>query len=135
MASNRRHARNSRIYIGLTSAGTAEPLQFVSKWTINQAVDTVEVTAMGDVNKIRVAGLPDFSGTFSGFYDDGTVQTYTASLDGVARKFYLYPDIVNDPAQYFFGSAFADFSLTGGVSEALAVSGTFSAASTFAKVG
>jgi ribonuclease HII len=82
-----------------------------------------------------VTGLPDFQGTFSGFYDDATAQTYTAAVDGVARKFYFYTDIVNDPAQYFFGTAFVDFALDSDVAGALAISGNISAASVVAKVG
>ena len=46
---------------------------------------------MGDQNLIRVAGLPDASGDFSGFYDTVTAQTYTAATDGLPRNFYLYP--------------------------------------------
>jgi hypothetical protein len=121
--------------MALASAGTAEPLNFQAKWSINAATDKDEVTALGDGNKIYVAGLPDASGDFSGFYDDATVQTYTAATDGVARKFYLYPDIVNDPAQYWFGTIFPDFKLDGDVGSALKVAASWVAASTIAKVG
>jgi hypothetical protein len=93
------------------------------------------VTALGDGNKIYVAGLPDSQGSISGWYDDATVQTYTAATDGVARKFYLYPDIVNDPAQYWFGTILPDFSLDGGVSDALAFAGDWNAGSNILKVG
>jgi hypothetical protein len=85
------HGRNGRVYMALAPFGTAEPLNFQAKWSISFATDKAEVTALGDSNKVYVAGLPDASGDFSGFYDDGTVQTYTAATDGVARKFYLYP--------------------------------------------
>jgi hypothetical protein len=131
----RRHGRNSRIYLGLTSAGTAEPIMFQAKWTIDFSVDFPEVTAFGDTNKVRVAGLPDAKGTFTGFYDDVTVETYTAATDGVARKWYLYPDIVNDPAQYWFGTIFADFHVDGDVAGSLATSANWVAASSITKVG
>ena len=113
MASNRRHGRNSRLYINLTSGGTPEPVAFIQKWGFDQTSDQPEVTALGDSNKVYVAGLPDFQGTFNGFYDDGTVQTYTAALDGQARKFYLYTDIVNDSGQYWWGTALWTFHLDG----------------------
>ena len=68
------HGRNGRLYASLTSGGTAEPITFLRDWSINFAVDNIEVTAFGDSNKTYVAGLPDASGSYSGFYDDGTVQ-------------------------------------------------------------
>lgn len=131
----RRHGRNARLYLALASGGTAEPIAFVSKHSLKAATDKQEVTAYGDANKIYVVGLPDASGSFSGFYDDQTVQTYTAAIDGVARKFYLYPDIVNDPAQYWHGTIFPDFSTEGDVAGAIAFSADWVAASSIIKVG
>jgi hypothetical protein len=112
----------------------ASPIPFFATWSINFATDKAEVTAMGDDNKIYVSGLPDASGQFSGFYDDATAQTYTAATDGLARKFYLYPSILTN-SQYFFGTVLADFSVDGGVGDAVKVSASWSAASVIAKVG
>lgn len=132
---SRIHGRRGRIYLGLSSdTATAEPLPFFAKWTINFAVDKAEVTAMGDTNKVYVAGLPDASGTFSGFYDDATVQTYTAATDGLARKFYLYPSTLTN-TQYFFGTILPDMSIDGGVDQSVNVSANWSAASPITKVG
>ena len=89
---------------------------------------------MGDSNKTYVAGLPDASGQFAGFFDDATAQTYTAATDGLPRKFYLYPSTLTN-SQYFFGTILADFSVDGGVGDAVKVSSSWSAASTIAKVG
>ena len=50
-----------------------------------------------------MAGLPDASGDFSGFWDDATAQTYSAAGDGLSRNMYLYPDIQNSPNVYHFG--------------------------------
>jgi hypothetical protein len=69
----------------------------------------------------------------SGFYDTATAQFYTASQDGLARKFYLYPD-TTDLTEYFFGTGLFDFSINGAVSDAAAISGNWAAASTIAKV-
>lgn len=131
----RRHGRNGRIYMALASGGTAEPLNFMAKWSLKAVTDKDDVTALGDTNHVYVAGLPDASGDFSGFYDDGTVQTYTAATDGVARKFYLYPDTTNTPGQYWFGTIFPDFSIDSAVDGAIAVSASWSAASSIIKVG
>jgi hypothetical protein len=128
------HGRSGRLYVAIASGGSAEPIAFLHKWSAEFATDKVDVTAFGDGNKTYVSGLPDAKGTFSGWYDDGTAQMYTASQDGVARKFYLYPSNSNT-GQYWFGTGLFDFSVSGGVEEAVSVSGAWSAASVVAKVG
>jgi hypothetical protein len=132
---SRRHGRNGRVYMAITSGGTAEPLQFQAKWSLNAVTDKDEVTALGDSNKVYVAGLPDASGDFSGFWDDATAQTYTAATDGVARKFYLYPDTTNDATKYWFGTIFVDFKADGDVGSAIKVSASWVAASSIISVG
>jgi hypothetical protein len=131
---SRIHGRNGRIYLAVTSGGTASPLPFFATWSINFATDKAEVTAMGDNNKVYVSGLPDASGEFSGFYDDSSAQTYTAATDGVARAFYLYPSTLNT-SQYFWGTVLPDFNVSGGVAGAVEVTASWNAASTIAKVG
>lgn len=128
------HGRNGRVYMALASGGTAEPVAFLSGWSINFAVDKVDVTSFGDPNKIYVAGLPDASGDFAGFYDDATTQVYTAASDGIARKFYLYPSTLTT-SQYWFGTIFPDFKVQAGVAAAVEISSSWNAASALIKVG
>src|SRR5882724_9964512 len=95
------------------SPAAAQPLAFISDWTVNFTVAKVDVTALGDTNLVWVAGLPDASGDFTGFMDTATSQTYAASIDGQPRNFYLYPTLVPgnggpgnatiSSGQYFFG--------------------------------
>lgn len=126
--------RNAALYANLTSGGTAEPVAYLNHWTMDFSVDTIDVTAFGDTNKVKVAGLPDGSGTYSGWYDNATNQTYGMATDGVARKTYLYPDRTN-ATQYWFGTAIFDMSVDLGVDGAASISGSMSAASAFQKVG
>lgn len=128
----RKHGRNGRLYVAIASGGTAEPVAFLREWSINFSVDNIEVTAFGDNNKVYVAGLPDSSGSFSGFYDSETAQLYTAATDGQARNFYLYPDTAD--ATYWYGTGLFDFSVTTPVDGAVSVSGDFQAASNVVKV-
>lgn len=129
------HGRRGRIYLGIASdTASAEPLPFFARWTINHSTDKAEVTAMGDANKVYVSGLADATGSFSGFYDDATAQTYTAATDGLARKFYLYPSTLTN-SQYWFGTILVDMTVEGGVDSAVTVSANWNAASTVAKVG
>jgi hypothetical protein len=126
--------RNGRLYANITSGGTAEPIAFLNNWSLSFTTDNIEVTAFGDTHKTYVSSLPDVSGSFAGFYDDATAQTYTAATDGVARKFYLYPDNTST-GKYWFGTAFFDFSVSSDVGGAVQVSGDLAAASVVAKVG
>jgi len=125
--------RSGRLYVSITSGGTAEPVTYLNQWSINFATDNIDVTAMGDTHKVYVSGLPDCSGSFAGFYDDATAQTYTAATDGIARKFYLYPG--SSTAQYWFGTALFDFGVSADVGGAASISGDFAAATAVAKVG
>jgi len=128
------HGRNGALYVSLTSNGTAEPLAFTKKWSVDFKTARENVTAFQDTTMTYVAGLPDASGSFDGFYDNATAQTYTAAVDGIARRFYLYPS-TSAPTQYFFGTAFFDFSVDTSVDGAVSVKGTWSAATAVTKQG
>jgi hypothetical protein len=127
--------RRGRIYMGIASdTASAEPLPFFASWSMSFATNKIDVTAMGDSNMVYVSGLPDASGEFSGFYDDATGQTYAAAIDGLARKFYLYPN-TSTATQYFFGTILPDFTVNAQVDGAVEVSASWNAATTIAKVG
>jgi hypothetical protein len=129
----RRSGRNGRVFIDVAGGGNAAPLPFVAKWSLSAATDQIDVTAMDDTNKTYVSDMPDASGDFSGFWDDATNQTYTAATDGLARKFYLYPDYTNVPTVYWFGTVNVDFSADGGVGQGVNFSGKWSAATPIIK--
>jgi len=128
------HGRRGRVYLAITSGGTAEPIAFLNSWSMSFQSEKAEVTAFGDSNKVYVAGLPDSSGEFSGFFDDETAQTYTAATDGVARKFYLYPSTSTN-TQYWFGEILPDFSVNASVSGAAEISSSWNASSAITKQG
>jgi hypothetical protein len=130
----RRAGRNAGIYVGTTTSAAASPLTFQNKWSMNFESEKIDVTAFQDTNKTYVAGIADAMGDFSGWYDDATAQTLTAAIDGLSRRFYLYPDTVNNPAQYFFGTIFVDFSVEAEVQGAVQVAAKWNAATTISKV-
>lgn len=127
------------VYLALTSGAAAQPLAFVSDWTVNFTVAKVDVTALGDTNLVWAAGLPDATGDFTGFFDTATAQTYQAAVDGQPRNFYLYPTLlaVNggpgnatvSSGTYFFGTILPDFSTAGGVAAAVTMKSSWNAAS------
>lgn len=122
------------LYVAITSGGTAERIAFLTQWSANFSTDFTDVTSFDDTNKTYVAGKPDAQLSFQGWYDNATAQTYTAATDGVARKFYLYPDR-DASGQYWFGTGLFDFNATGQQDGAVAITGSGRAASAVTKVG
>ncbi len=126
----RNHGKRGRVYMGIAAAAEASPIPFIAGWEVNHATDKADVTAMGDSNKVVVNGMPGADGSFRGFLDDATAQTYTAAIDGLARKLYIYPDISSN-TKYWYGTAAVDMSAAGGVDSAVTLSASWSAASDF----
>lgn len=125
--------KNGLLYANITSGGTAEPIAFINQFGLNFATDKQDVTCFNDTNKVYVSGFSDASGDFAGFYDDATAQLYTAAVDGVARKFYFYPDRTTT-TRYFFGTAIFDFSIAENINGGVSVSGSWAAATAISKV-
>lgn len=125
----RSHGRNAQVYLSVTNGAAASPVAFQASWTMSMTVAKQDVTAFGDQNTVYVAGLPDASGDFSGFWDDQTGQTYLAATDGLPRNMYLYPNITADPNAYFFGTVLPDFEMDGAIGGAINTKTTWNAAS------
>jgi len=135
----RLHGRTGRLYADFTSGGAAAaaPVASLSNWSVSFTSPKVNVTSLGDQNQQYVAGLPDSSGSFSGFYDEGAASAYAASIDtsaNSARSFYLYPT-TNSTSVYWFGTAYFDASYSAGVDGAIELTGDWSAASNVIAVG
>ena len=122
--------RNGRMYVDTSAAanGSAQPISNLNSFSINQTASRTEVTSFGDQTLTYVSGLKDAQGDFSGFWDaDGTLTRYVA--DGVARKFYLYPQAGSaHVGTYWFGTATFDLTTTQTVGGAVESSGSWAAA-------
>ena len=141
---NQIHGRFGAFYVDQTAngSGAASPLGNVSDWSINQARDRVETTALGDGTKNYVAGLADASGVVNTMLATNSLGIYTVG-DGAARKFYLYIDdtdgtsrapIAGSGKGYWYGTATFDTSTQGGVADVVKVTVNWSAASTVSRV-
>jgi hypothetical protein len=129
--------KRGRVYIDASANGTAAatPVANLNTWGLDSTTDKTEVTAFGDLSKVYVVGNPDGAISFAGYWDTAAGSQYGITNSVAAgRKFYLYPDSTN-AAQYFFGQAHFDLSITQNVSGAVEISGTGSAASTVSSVG
>lgn len=123
--------RNGALLIALPNSAstTYTTISYLRDWSINFSAEQIDVTAMGDANKVYVGGLSDATGSVSGFLEMvGTSNTFAAAIDGQPRPFKLYPDS-NTTGSYFSGSAIWDFSLTSSVSGPVEFAANFSATS------
>jgi hypothetical protein len=123
-----RHGKNSRILLDGVVVKMAS-------FDIDMSQDTVEVTAFGDSNKRYVVGMKSFAATIGGFWDDATDKIFDIIDAGNPVNCYFYPDAVAAPTQYWWGSAYVDGKVSSGVSAAVAVSGTITAAGNFTRSG
>jgi len=131
----RKHGQGDRLYVGIaTSAAAAEPVTFLKSWTMNTSTKRADGTAFEDANEVSLAGKNAANGTFAGWYDDATEQTYTAANDGQPRRTYLYPVAsVGTAGPYWFGETLLDFSASGDVDSVISISGSWSASSDWIK--
>jgi hypothetical protein len=128
--------RKGRVYIDNSAAGngSATPIANLNTWGLDSTTDKTEVTSFGDFSKVYVVGLPDSALSFAGYWDTAAGSQYNVTTSTSAgRKFYLYPS--TDNAQYFFGQAHFDLSITQTVSGAVEISGTGSGATSLGSVG
>lgn len=123
--------RKGVVYLSTSQAGTASVISMAT-WSLNFATDKIDVTSFGDANKVYVQGLPDVSGSISGFWSHDDTKLFTAadSLDGC--KLYLYPS-ADAAGIYFYGPAWVDASMEVGVSGAVSLTSNFSAAGSWGK--
>ena len=115
-----------------SGSGTAAPLAGTYSFTINKTTDRVEVTAFGDGNKTYVQGFPDVTGDFSVRFDDTDDTYFDAAESTTAVKIYAYP---SRDAQtiYHYGTAWVDASMECTIDGAVNITGSFAAASTWAR--
>lgn len=128
-------ARKGAIYLGTAAAGVATNLTAMAEWSLDGTTDKIDVTSFGDANMVRLQGLPDRKGTFSGFWDDTETKLFAAAASAGAVNMYLYPDVTDKPTSYFYGPAWVDFSMNASVKDAVKVTGNFVAGGSWGSNG
>lgn len=103
-----RAGRNARILVDTSTggAGSAVLVTNKNKWTLDQSADTFETTAFEDLAKSYVVGLPDGKFTIEGQWASDDNLVYNVIGSSVARKTYIYPDVVNNVGTYWVCTAF-----------------------------
>lgn len=111
------------MYLSTTGTGTASAIN-LAQWSLNKATDKIDVTSFGDANKTYVQGLPDISGSLSGFWDHSDSKLFTAADSSDGCNLYLYMSS-DASGLYFYGPAWLDASIEVGVSAAVSISANF----------
>lgn len=122
----RYHGKKGKVYMSTSGTGNAVAVASLSSWSIDQSTDKAETTAFGDANKTYVQGLPDISGSLSGFFDDADTTLFSGSGSADGVKMYLYPS-TDAPSVYWYGPAWVDYSIEVGVGDAVSLSADFAA--------
>lgn len=114
--------RGGVAYIGSSVGGAAASVVGLSKWSLDQTTEKIEVTAFGDPNKEYVMGLPDVKLSLSGFWDDTASDTiFQAAAANGGVNVYLYPTSLRTN-KYWFGTAFLDATIEVDVKDAAKIS-------------
>lgn len=122
------HGKHGQVKIDPTGGATAVVQADMNAWTLDASKDRVDVTAFGDTNKQRVAGLPDYSGTLSAWYEKTSSLAFFDIVFGdVAPTLQLIPDSL-DPTNFFEGKANIDGSINCSATGAVSISGKWDAA-------
>lgn len=100
----------------------------LNDWSLDMSRDKVDVTAFGDTNKQSVIGLPDFKGSFGGFWDATTSPViFDAILGTIAVGLKLVMDTAAS-TNFFSGLAYLDGNIKVSANGAVTVGGSFVAA-------
>jgi len=118
--------RKGAVYISTSGSGNASLQLQLTQWSIDRSTDRFEVTSFGDVNKTYVQGLPDVSGSLSGFWNDTDEKLFEAATSADGCKMYLYPSL-DAPSKYWYGPAWLDASMEVDVNGVVRVTGRFAA--------
>jgi hypothetical protein len=124
----RLHGKSGLVLVGPTFGADATPVAYLSQWDITFVPEQgADITAVNDGHHRYLDGMVAVSGSFSGFYDDASSQLYREARDGLPRRFYLYP-AAPEINRYFAGTILPDFTVNGGMAEAVAIKSSWVAA-------
>lgn len=116
------HGKGSKVYIG-TASSAAVPLSNAATWSLDLAFDNVDVSQLGDDWKLTVRGQGGWSGSIDGPLETTSSVVWSATNDGPS-PLYIYPNWrVDNGATYYYGSAWFEASVKGGITSAVTFTG------------
>ena len=126
----RLHGKNGRIQMDPAGGSALVTLADMTNWSLDMSTDREDVTAFGDTNKRRVAGLPDYTGDLSGWWNAVATSSplyFAAVLAGTPVTLRLIPNTL-DPTTYFQGLANVDGGISVNAKGAISTKGKWDAA-------
>lgn len=120
----RYHGKGGRAYVSTSGTGAAAAIVNLESWELNMPTDKVEVTCTSDENKTYVQGFEDISGKLNFLWSDAEDTLFSAAESADGCKIYLYP-ASGAITKYWYGPAWLDVSLGGGVAAAVKGSANF----------
>lgn len=123
------HGNRGQVKMDPAGGSTLVTVASLNEWNLDLAKDRVDVTCFGDTNKVKVTGLPDYSGTFGGFWDASTTPAaiFDVIFGTVAPMLALIPDTLA-PTFLFKGLANLDGNIKVSATGAVSIGGKFDAA-------
>lgn len=124
------HGKTGQILMDTTPASPVTPVALadVNSFTIDLGTDKVDVTCFGDTNKQKVVGLPDYSGTITGFWNKLSSPTIFAVILASATAWLRLLPNSAEPTYMFEGLAYLDGSLNVSATGAVSFSSKWDAA-------
>lgn len=105
----------------------------LSQWTLSMETERFDVTQFDDGNRVRLAGLTDYSGAFEGFFNHDEQTLFAAAEQDAAVRMYLYIDDTNLAGYYFYGLGYVSPTITVPVNGPAAISANWSAGGTWGR--
>ena len=93
------HGNNGSVSVGAN--GVAE----IDNWTVREAADTADDSAMGDTWKSHLAGMYEWSGSLTCHWDETDTNGQEALTRGASVTLNLYPEGSGAGATYKTGTA------------------------------
>jgi len=119
--------RDGQVLYDPTGTGTPTLVLSLNKWKLSQKTGKTNVTCFGDPNLVYIPGLPDVSGSLSGFWNSVERTLFLAATAVDPGLLELVPN-ANEPTFKWSGLAYLSADIDTSVEGAPAVSSEFMAA-------
>jgi hypothetical protein len=119
--------RDGQVLFDPTGGATPVVVLSLNKWKLSQKTGKTNVTCFGDANLVYIPGLPDVSGSLSGFWNSVERTLFAAAPAVDPGMLELVPN-TNEPTFKWSGLAYLSADIDTAVEGAPAVSSEFMAA-------
>jgi len=127
---SRLHGKTGQVQMDPAGGSTLVTLGDTNSWSLDASTERVDVTAFGDTNKQKRAGLPEYGGNLGMWWNAVATsgpRYFAAILAGIPVTLRLIPNTA-DPTVYFQGLANVDGGLNVSATGAISSGGKWDAA-------